>query len=332
MIFLTGGTGFLGRNLLPTLVAAGHTVRVLTRDVSRHPWLNTLNSIEPIIGDVADATLMKRAVNGCDTVIHAAAKFRFWGKRNDFHHTNVVGTRHVLDAARAANVSRFVHISSVVVVGNPANTTSAIDETHATNPQDVYQETKLAAEQLALAYHHEFQLPVTVLRPGAYYGPHGHYAFNKMFFEDPLTGWRLGVNGGRHYTFPTFIEDAVQAIMLALQHGKSGEIYNICSQSLTHRDVDKIFSATAGIPAGRLYIPQRIITPLARVLNVAGALFGFEPKYPMTLRSYIFNDWHVSIEKARQTLGFVPTPFEDGVGATLAWYAKRGLWQPKESA
>ena len=319
----------MGRHLLPMLVADGHHVRVLTRNAAQHLWLDDIDNIDVITGDIADAEMLKQHVQGCDIVINAAAKFRFWGRREEFHQTNVIGTQHVLDAAKVANVQQFIHVSSVVVIGNPKDATIEIDENHPTDPVDPYQETKLAAENLVRDYHAKFSLPVVILRPGAYYGPHGRYAFNKMFFEDPLSWWRLGVNGGRHYTFPTYIKDAARSILLTMDNGQPGETYNICSQYLTHREADAIISKAADISAARLYVPASLIIPLARVLSGLGRVFGFEPKYPMTLRSYIFNDWRVSIEKAKRELGFTPTLFETGVQETLDWYKTIGIWKPK---
>ncbi len=327
MIFVTGGTGFLGRNLLPLLIKSGYHVRALTRNPAQHPWLSDLN-VEIIQADVTDRQAMFEAAAGCQYVIHAAGKFRFWGNQQQFEQTNVLGSKNVMDAALAADVEKFIHISTVVVIGHPQSD-KEIDETHPASPADAYQESKLAAERVALDYHDEQGLPVVILRPGAFYGPHGHYAFNKMFFEDPLRGLPLGVNGGRYYTFPAYIKDVAQAIIQSLDKGRAGEIYNICSQYLTHREVDQIIAKEAGLSGFHLYMPGWIMIPFARVLTLLGNLVGREPKYPITLRSYIFNNWCVSTEKAKRELGFVPTPFRDGVRETLEWYRDIGIWKPK---
>lgn len=328
-VFITGGTGFLGRTLLPYLQQ--HTdwqLRVLTRNPETHQWLQDLSRVEVVEGDISDMQIVMDGVAGCDYVIHAAARFRFWGKREQFNQTNVIGTQNVLDAAVAANVQKFLHVSTVVVVGDPSHD-GEIDELHPTHPADDYQRTKLLAEQLALAYVERHQLPVVVLRPGAFYGPHGHYAFNSLFFEDPLRGLHLGVEGGRYYTMPTYIEDMAQAIVLGLEQGQVGEIYNIVSQYLLHRDVHHIIADAAGISRFHIFAPAFVMIPFGRFLTALGYIFGFEPKYPVTLRSYIFNNWKVSNAKARHELGFVSTPFEDGVKSTLDWYRSIGLWKPR---
>jgi nucleoside-diphosphate-sugar epimerase len=328
LILVTGGTGFLGRNLLPILLDQQFRVRVVTRYPQRYDWLHKLD-VEVFTGDVRDREAMFEAAQGCEYVIHAAGKFRFWGNQEQFRSTNVDGARNVMDAALQVGVKKFIHISTVVVVGTPQNE-DEIDEAHPTNPADGYQRSKLEGEHLALQHHKENGLPVVILRPGAFYGPYGRYAFNKMFFEDPLRGLPMGVANGEYYTFPAYIKDVSHAIILALEHGRPGEIYNICSQYLTHREVDDIIAEEAGISRFHLYFPAWLMVPFAQLLSLFGVLFGSEPYYPITLRSYILNDWKVSSQKAIQELGFCPTPFRDGVRETLQWYRQIGIWTPKD--
>jgi dihydroflavonol-4-reductase len=328
MILVTGGTGFLGRNLLPMLVAAGYHVRVVTRHPDEYPWLKEL-PVEIIHADITDREAMFKAAEGCRFVVHGAGRFRFWGKQEQFEQTNVQGSNNVMDAALAAGVEKFIHISTIVVIGQPEST-HEIDETHPAHPADAYQRSKLAAEQSALRHFTEKGLPVVILRPGAFYGPHGRYAFNRMFFEDPLRGLPVGVNGGNFITFPAYIKDVAQSVILAIEKAPPGEIYNICSQYLRHKEVDKILVEEAGISAFHLYFPGFIMIPFARLLTVLGNVIGREPYYPITLRSYIFNNWRVSTAKAQRELGFKPTPFREGVQETLAWYREIGVWKPKE--
>ena len=329
MILVTGGTGFLGHNLLPMLVASGYHVRVVTRHPEEHAWLKEL-PVEIIHADVTDRAAMFEAAQGCRFVVHGAGRFRFWGKREQFEQTNVQGSNNVMDAALAAGAQKFIHISTIVVIGKPEST-HEIDETHPAHPMDAYQRSKYAAEQLAMRHYTEKGLPVVILRPGAFYGPYGRYAFNRLFFEDPLRGLPVGVNGGKLITFPAYIKDVAKAVILAVEKGHPGETYNICSQYLLHREVDHILAEEAGISAFRLYFPGSIMIPFARLLTALGYITGREPYYPITLRSYIFNNWRVSTAKAQRDLGFEPTPFREGVRETLAWYREIGIWKPKET-
>lgn len=331
MILITGATGFLGHNLIPRLLAAGYPVRALVRPTSDVAFLQQLGVELALAEDVSDETAVATACQGCQYVIHAAGYFRFWGDLPTFWQTNVAGTAAVLAAAAQAGVSRFIHISTIVVAGRvPPGT--IVDEIIPCHPLDHYQRTKLEAEQLALAYHREHNLPVIVLRPGAFYGPWGHYAFNRLFFEEPLRGWRIKVDGGRHITFPVFVPDVAQGILLALQNGRPGEIYNICGQSLPHQVVNDIVSDLAGISHWRLSVPTAAVVLLARIWTALSRFTRREPYYPINLAPYVFQDWQVSAGKAEQQLGFQPTPFAQGAKITLDWYREQALLRRKNRA
>ncbi len=275
-------------------------------------------------GDVRDAAAVEEAAAGCSAVVHAAGKFRFWGEREEFFAVNVTGTRNMLAAAQAAGVERFVHISTIAVVGAPPPGTVITEETPCA-PQDAYQESKLAAERLVLDAFEQHGLAALILRPGAYYGPWGRYAFNRLFFEDPLRGLSMRVHGGRHVIFPVYIRDVSRAIELALRHGRPGQVYNICGPCMTHRQVNE---TVARLIRGRLRwweAPAWGMVALARVWTWLARFTRREPYYPLGLYPYVFYDWVVSSDKAQKELGFRATPFEEGARETLAWYREQGI-------
>lgn len=322
-ILVTGATGFLGHTLCPYLVERGHRVRALVRASSAWGFLPPLG-VELAWGDVREAEAIRAATEGCWAVVHAAGKFRFWGPSEDFYAVNLDGTRNALEAARQAKVERFIYISTVAVVGAP-RADVVIDEAYPPTPRDDYQRSKLAAEQLTLRYHQEHGLPALVLRPGAFYGPGGRYAFNRLFFEDPLKGLQLQVHGGRHINFPAYIGDVAQGVDLALARGQSGEMYNISGRSLSHKEANDTVDRLLGYHIPRLNAPAWAMLALARVWTWLSRHTGREPYYPINMAPYVFYDWEVSSEKARRELGFVPTPFEDGARETLAWYGELGV-------
>lgn len=326
-VFVTGGTGFLGRSLLPLLIAQGWHVRALTRQPERYPWLKSL-PVEIIEGDVEDEAVINQAVQGCRYVVHAAGRFRFWGKREQFERTNVQGAANVMHAATRASVEKFIHISTLVVIGTPIPG-RVLDEHHPTNPVDPYQRSKLQGEQLALQHHHEHGLPIVILRPGAFYGPYGRYAFNRLFIEDPLKGLLIKVNGGNYVTFPVYIGDVTASIVAALERGTAGEVYNICGETMTHNQANAIISDEAGISHFRLNVPGWSLIGLAHLWTALSEYTGVEPYYPANLQSYVFNNWRVSIDKACRELGYAPISFREGVRRTLDWYVQAGIWKPK---
>lgn len=322
MIFVTGGTGFLGRNLLPLLVAEQQHLRVLVRNPAAHPWLADLPNSEIVAGTLEDITTLQAAMNGCDAVIHAGGLFRMWGSQAEFDRTNVVGTQHMVEAACYNNVQRFVHISTIAVIGNPTPG-MIIDEHHPPRPADAYQRSKLAGEQVVRNAIQNDGLNAVILRPGAFYGPHGRYAFNRLFFEDPLKGLLIKVDGGQHIIFPIYVKDIAQAAFNALNLGNAGETYNICDAPMSHNEVNTIVSQLAGITPWRINVPAWLMLQYAHLTTTLSKLTGREPYYPINLRTYVFNDWQTTNEKARRDLAFTPTPFAEGARATLAWYRQQ---------
>lgn len=332
MILVTGGTGFLGRNMLPILNELGYRVRLITRTPEDYPWLKELD-VDIVRADIAQGAVIEKAAEGVQYVIHAAGLWRFWGKKQDFSKTNILGTRNLLQAAKRAGVEKFVHVSTVAVAGFPRNPTIVIDEDHPPNPVDDYQRTKLAGEQLVLRYALEHDLPAVIARGGAFYGPYGRYAFNKLFFEDPLLHkWPMGVDGGQHMTFPAYVKDVARGLLLCLEKGRPGEIYNISSQSMKQRDIEKLIAHISGTSPFRFHAPGRMMVPIARFLTWLSELTDRELLYVVTMRPYILGDWNVSIEKAQRELGYTPTPFEQGVRETLQWYVDAGLWKTKKGS
>lgn len=326
-VFVTGGTGHLGHSLLPLLISSGYRVRALTRRPHSHPWLHDLG-VEVIAGDVENEALIYEAIQGCQHVVHAAGLFSFWGKQQQFERTNVLGSANVMTAALRSGIEKFIHISTVVVVGSPLPG-RIVDETHPTAPVDPYQRSKLKGEQLALKHYREHGLPVVVLRPGAFYGPHSRYAFNRLFIEDPLKGIRIQVHGGKRITFPVYIGDVATGIRSALLKGNSGEVYNLCGETLTHREANRIVSEEANISKFRFNVPGWSMVALAHAWTALSEYTRVEPYYPLNMRSYVFNNWRVTSEKAARELDFKPISFREGVRCTLKWYREVGFWKPR---
>lgn len=320
MIFVTGGTGFLGRHLVPLLCRTGHPLRILTRDPTRHTWLKRYPNVEVVQGNLENVASYQAALEGCRYVIHAAGKFRMWGNEKSFIQSNVTGTEALLKAVVQHPIEKFIHISTVAVIGQP-DPESILDETYPPRPMDAYQRTKLMGEQMALSFYQSAGLPVVVLRPGAFYGPLGHYAFNRLFFRDPMRGLIMQGDGGRYIIFPVYISDVAQGILSALENGREGEVYNICGDWISHRDAFDFICAEANIRYPRINMPRWLGLPAAQFLEMFSYLTRQEPFWPVNLlRSYVYNNWRVSSDKARRDLGFAPMNFYEGARRTIAWY------------
>ncbi|MCA9882724.1 MAG: NAD-dependent epimerase/dehydratase family protein [Anaerolineae bacterium] len=317
-IFLTGGTGFLGKALVPLLTSEGYALRVLTRHPQQNTWLNSFPHVQVIYGDLTDAAHVQSAMSGCRYVIHAAGLFSMWDQAGNFDANNVLATQNVVSAAQANNIERLAYVSTVAVMGNPPSGTIITEQTTPA-PADAYQRSKLTAEQViqsAVAAG----LGASIARAGAYYGPYGDYAFNRLFFRDPMRGIIMQMDGGHYVIFPAYIGDVARGILATLLHGGPGEVYNICGDPISHRDAFDIICRQANIHWPRMNVPNWLGITMSRLLTGMAYITRREPFWPLNLRSYVFNDWPVSSEKARRELGFTSLPFEQGAHKTLAWY------------
>jgi dihydroflavonol-4-reductase len=323
LILITGATGFLGYNLCEHLTKQGYALRALVRPSSDTSALETLQ-LNIVRGDITNEAAVGAAMEGCEVVIHAAAHFRFWGEPGPFFKTNVDGTACMVRAALAAKIKKFIHISTIIVVG-PQKPGVVITEKTPCRPHstDFYAQTKFLGESLIQQYCRK-GLPAVILRLGALYGPYGHYAFNRLFFEEFLRNWRAQVHQGQHIIFPCYVESAAKGIEAALKRGQIGETYNICDESITHWEANRIVSQLAGRSSWRINVPAWVILSLVQILEAISRFTRREPYYPQNLKPYVFNDWTVDSSKAKQALEFRQIPFTEGAQHTLEWYRSIG--------
>ncbi len=178
-VLVTGADGFIGSHLTERLVAEGAQVRAFCCYNSRGSlgWLDETDpamraAIDVRLGDIRDARFVAAATEGIDIVFHLAALIAIpysYVAPQSFIDTNVSGTLNALEGARAAGVRRFIQTSTSEVYGTPGDL--PIRETHPMAAQSPYAASKVAADQLALAFARSYELPVVVLRPFNTYGP-----------------------------------------------------------------------------------------------------------------------------------------------------------------
>jgi len=169
-VLVTGGTGFTGLHLVKQLLATGATLRVIARPSSNKDALNDL-AIDWITGNVYDEAAIKQATEGVQYIFHVAAAYREASIADDVYwKVHVRSTQLLAEAAlKQPDFKRFVHVSTVGVHGHIEHPPA--DETYRFAPGDVYQNTKVEGEQWIRQFAADSQLPVTVVRPAAIYGP-----------------------------------------------------------------------------------------------------------------------------------------------------------------
>ena len=318
-VLITGGGGFIGSHLVDSQLAQGHTVRTIDLHVERLAHAATHPRLEIVVGDITDPTLVGKIVADIDVVYHLASAHLDVSLSDAYYRqVNVDATLGLLEAARAAGVSRVVHCSSVGVIGDVKSPPA--DESSPCHPTNIYEQTKLAGEQVALRYASETGLPVVVARPAWVYGP-----------RCPRTEKLFRAIGKRRFPFfgdgttlrhPIYISDAIRGLeMCAETSGAAGRVYIIAGdRPVTVKAlVDKIAEVLEVRPPV-LHLP----VALGKVAGYAMQL-AFKPlgrRSPFSRRSvdFFLKDNAYDIGKAQRELGFQPqVDLHTGLVETSHW-------------
>jgi nucleoside-diphosphate-sugar epimerase len=246
-VLVTGGTGFVGGRLVEKLVLEQRAhVRVLVRNFSNAPRIARF-PVEMVGGDITDEAIVQKVVRGCDFVFHCAHDSRLG--RDPQKLVAVQGTQNVSQAVLQEGVRRMVHVSTVAVYGPTLD--GDLTESSPWQPSDHnYVQAKRAAESLVLDLHQQKSLPVVVLQPTIVYGP-----FCRPWTLRPINDLKTGlvplVNGGNGYCNAVYIDDVVDAMILAAtQPDVLGEIFLISGEKpISWKTFYSAFEAALGFHA-----------------------------------------------------------------------------------
>jgi len=244
-VMVTGGTGFIGGRLVERLVMDhGADVRVLVRNFARAARISRF-PIGMFPGEVTEPAAVERAMEGCDIVFHCA--YGNAGGAVMRRRTTVQGTETVLEAALKHKVKRVVHVSTFSVYGRTED--GDLDESAPRKrSNDVYADSKLEAEKLALRYFNKYGLPVAVIQPTIVYGP-----FGRPWTLDPISQLQSGrvilVDGGEGLCNAVYVDDVVQALLLAATNENAiGEAFLIsAAEPVTWREFYGAYERMLGV-------------------------------------------------------------------------------------
>lgn len=320
-ILITGGLGFLGSHLSSRFSAEGEAIRILARPSGAEI---TDSPHEIVRGDIRDPDAVDRAVSGAEVVVHLVSNFRKGGSDDkDARAVNVDGTRNVLAACSRHGVRQLIHCSTIGVHGSvleiPANEETPF------NPLDLYQETKVEAEQEVWRHHRETGLPVTVIRPISMFGP-GDRRMLKLFRLIKKRRFVMVGNGDALFQ-PAYIDDVVDAFRLCLRNERSvGEAFIVGGDEyLPLRELVALIAAELEVPPPRLRLPLRPVLALADLCERLCVPLGIEPPLHRRRVSFFQNQRAFSVDKARRILGFAPRmSLRNSVRTTIGWYQQQG--------
>lgn len=239
-ILVTGADGFIGSHLTEELLRSGCSVRafVLYNSFNSYGWLDDTpkslqDKLEIFSGDIRDPHGVYDAMKGCDIVLHLAALVAIpysYQSPDSYIDTNIKGTLNILQAARKLGVEKIVHTSTSEVYGTARFT--PIDEEHPLQGQSPYSATKIAADQMAMAFHNSFDTPVAIIRPFNTYGPRQSARAVIPTVITQLASGQHKIKLGSIYPTRDFnyVKDTVKGfISIAEADGAVGKVINIGS-------------------------------------------------------------------------------------------------------
>ncbi|MGO9099208.1 MAG: NAD-dependent epimerase/dehydratase family protein [Mycobacterium sp.] len=251
-----GASGFLGSHVTRRLVERGASVRVMLRPTSSTKAIKGLD-VDKRYGDVFDTEALRSAMDGCDNVFYCVVDARAWLRDpRPLYRTNVDGLRNVLEAAKTANLNRFVFTSTIGTIGTPADRPATEDD--ANDWHDLgggYIGSRVEAERLVLRCAEDDGLPAVAMCVAMTYGagdwqptPHGSLlaaaAAGRMpFYVKDLATESVG------------IDDAAEALILASERGRTGQRYIVSERYLELRDVLTTAAEAVGARPSRIGIP-----------------------------------------------------------------------------
>src|SRR5678815_5090123 len=287
-IFITGGTGFLGKRVAARLAQAGHEVRALARPSSPRQSFPSGITVTP--GDVTDIDSLVKGATGCDAVVHSAALVKMWVRdRGEFDRINVGGLRNILEASRRTGVKRILYTSSFIALG-PTDGRVA-DETQVHSPtghHNDYERTKAAADVVAREAA-ATGAPLVIVYPGVVYGA-GEMTDGSLMTRTVLDFMNRHVPGfmgsGDQRICYAVIDDVVEGHLLALERAAPG---------------------------------SRIILPASSITQNGMCRVGAEPLITDEVVRIYRHDWAYRSDRAVSELGYRITPLEEGLRRTVEW-------------
>ena len=296
-VAITGAGGFIGSALARRLAADGAEVIGIDVAAERLEEIRAAGG-EARPADIADPDELAAAMEGAELVVHTAAYVREWGPMEEFIEVNVRGTVNVLDAAARAGADRVVHMSSVVVYGYD-DEGSQDESAHHRSVGIPYIDTKSASDRIAL------RRGAVVVRPGDVYGPE-----SVPWWLRPLElsrSGQLAVPGkGEGTMLPVYIDDLVEAIVLALRRGAPGAAYAVWSgEEVSFNDYfTRLAEAAESRPPRRL--PRSVLTAVARATELVAKARGRAPRFGRHGITMLDRSGTVSNRRAREELGWEP--------------------------
>ncbi|MCZ6794700.1 MAG: NAD-dependent epimerase/dehydratase family protein [Planctomycetota bacterium] len=322
---VTGATGFIGGAVSRELTARGWEVHIIHRPGSDLRHLDGLVDCERHVGDLRERDGLASVLEGCDVLFHVAARYEFGlARARDIYLDNVVGTRNVVEAARASGVKKVVYTSTVGVLwpradGVPVDETqlARLDQLHG-----AYKRSKWQAEQEVLKGL-ELGLPAVIVCPTAPVGPYDvkPTPTGKMVLDFLRGRMRGYVDTGLNLVAS---EDVAVGHILAAEKGTVGKRYILGHENLSLKEIFDMLSNITGIPSPRFKFPRSVLWPLSLVSEGLALLTRRPPNIPLETIGMARRFMYFDCSRAREKLGYRPRSVEEALRRAVRWFEDNG--------
>ncbi|MCL4871551.1 MAG: NAD-dependent epimerase/dehydratase family protein [Anaerolineae bacterium] len=322
--FITGGTGFVGANLVEGLAEQGIQARILRRESSSLKALDGL-TYESAIGDILDPPeKLAELMAGCDWVFHVAAVADYWRQGEAWlYKVNVEGTKNMIAAAALARPARFIFTSSLAAMGLP-RPGQLLDEFSTFNlkpRQFPYGHSKHLAE-IELFRAVDAGLPGIIVNPTVILGPRDVNQISGSFIIEAAKGTlKFTTPGGANFVA---VKDVVVGHIAAARQGQIGQRYILGGENRSFRDVAELACQLVGRPKPWLHLPRWLLPLVAGGVAAARLLLG--NRIPLDANQVRLSGVNIYADtgKAQREMGLTPIPFVDTVQTAYDWYNSHG--------
>lgn len=336
-VFVTGGTGLLGNNLVRALRARGHGVRALVRSKTKADALLAGTGAEIVVGDMRNVDGFASALAGMDAIAHTAAYFREYYAPGDhasaLEDINIKGTLALLEAADARGIRRFVQTSSSGTVGQPADGSEGNEETPASPAQlaNLYFKSKVDGDRRIGAFAPKSGMTIATVLPGWMFGPGdaGPTGAGKLIL-DALAGKLPGVPPGG--TTLVDARDVASAMVTMLERNVPGERFIVAGRYHTIREILDAAMDAAGKERIGMSLPAWLALGMGHASEAWARLTKGAPVVPIEGVRVLLQDFRPSSAKAERELGATFRPYAETIHDVVAWYrAHAALMAPAQT-
>jgi farnesol dehydrogenase len=321
-VFVTGGTGFIGSELIRKLLVRGKRVHALARSVDKAQAMLPDERIKWFKGDLHDFGAIRRGMDGCDQVYHLAGFAKLWHKdQNKFYEVNVEGLRNILDSAADTGVRKVVYTSTAGAIGPSGDEPVSENTARVFPPTTDYEKSKVASEAIIPEYMNK-GLKVVTVNPTRVFGPGELNQSNSVtiLIKDYMLGkWRFLPGDGSGIGNYAYVNDVADGHILAMKNGTNGERYILGGKNLSYQELFDSISTITDTRIKMYNVPVSVIMAFAKFERMKADVLGLEPLItPGFARKYLYN-WETDHNKAVRDIGYKVIPFETALQRTIDW-------------